>query len=178
MKKYQAMLLLLAYWSTNTAAMAEQDSPHAAANPHAGYSVDAGATAPLWSEAEKAAQEKEASLLQAIKDDPDNGANYTNLAHLYLLTNKTEKAIPAYQEAIIHDGSNPKLFAALSIAYLHQSKYSMAKAMAEQALSLDPEMQQAKKLQEYIVAKEEVIQQASRVSVMPQDENHQQAPGH
>jgi tetratricopeptide (TPR) repeat protein len=52
------------------------------------------------------------------------------------------------------------LFAGLSIAYLHQSKFNMAKAMADEALRLNPEMKQAEKLNEYIDAKLEAMEQA------------------
>ena len=133
--------------------------------------------APLWSDQQQGAAELEAKYLQQIKQNPDDNAAYANLANLYLLHNKTAKAIPAYQEAIIHDGENPKLFAALSIAYLHQSKFAMAKAMADQAVSISPDMAQAKKIQEYIAAKEEAIAQASASDAamsngMPNDGSH------
>ena len=142
-----------------------------AASPH--QWEQQAADAPLWSEQEKAGADLEAKYLKQIKDNPDDKAAYANLANLYLLHNKTAKAIPAYQEAIIHDGENPKLFAALSIAYLHQSKFSMAKAMANQAILISPDMEQAKKIQQYIEAKEEVIAQASAPAVaMPSDDIH------
>jgi len=128
--------------------------------------------APFWSEKQKKAAEYENKMLKAIEDEPENKENYANLANLYLANNKTIKAINAYQEAINHDSANPKLFAALSIAYLHQSKYSMAKAMAEQAIKLDPEMKHAIKIKEYILAKEDVLSQASMKPAMQIDLDH------
>ena len=134
------------------------------------------ADAPLWSDQQKGAAEQEAVYLKQIQDNPDDKAAYALLANLYLIHNKTAKAIPAYQEAIIHDGENPKLFAALSIAYLHQSKFSMAKAMAGQAIQISPDMEGAKKIQQYIDAKEEAIAQASAAdAAMPDDGVHRPA---
>jgi len=128
---------------------------------------------PLWSDQQQGAADLEAKFLQQIQQNPDDKAAYANLANLYLIHNKTAKAVPAYQDAIIHDGENPKLFAALSIAYLHQSKYAMAKAMADQAVLISPDMAQAKKIQEYIAAKEEAIAQASAsTAAMPSDGAH------
>ena len=118
---------------------------------------------PFWSDQQKQQAKLESRYLKAIADDPDNKKNYAYLAGLYLTNNKTAKAIDAYQDAIIHDTDNPKLFAAISIAYLHQSKFDMAKAMADHALSLDPEMKQVEKINEYIVAKQEAIMAASKV---------------
>ena len=131
-----------------------------------------GSTPSLWSGREYQAREKEVKLLKAIKTNPENKANYKNLANLYLLNNKSAKAISAYQDAINRDSGNPKLFAAISIAYLHQSKFAMAKAMADQAVLLDPSMKQAAKIQQYIKAKEEVIAKASQKSAMPIDSTH------
>ncbi len=127
---------------------------------------------PFWSEEQQQAAAYEAKLLEEIKNNPDGKNAYRALANLYLANNKTRKAIGAYQEAINHDSTNAKLFAGLSIAYLHQSKYSMAKAMADQAIKLDPNMKHAMKIKEYIIAKEEVIAQASKVSDMPEDSTH------
>jgi len=127
---------------------------------------------PLWSEKQQESAQYEKIMLKAIKDNPQNKNNYANLANLYLANNKTIEAINSYQDAINHDPENPKLFAALSIAYLHQSKYSMAKAMAEQAIKLDPEMKQAMKIKEYILAKGDLLSQASMKPAMQIDLNH------
>ena len=99
----------------------------------------------------------------SILSDPENKKNYAYLAGLYLSNNMSSKAITAYQDAIIHDPTNPKLFAAISIAYLHTAKYGMAKAMADQALKLNPELSGVKKINEYVVAKQAAIKEASKV---------------
>jgi tetratricopeptide (TPR) repeat protein len=127
---------------------------------------------PFWSAQQNKQADYEAKMLKGIKDNPQEKSNYANLANLYLANNKTRKAIKAYQEAIKHDSGNAKLFAGISIAYLHQSKYSMAKAMAEQAMELDPEMKHAKKIKEYIVAKEDVMSKTSQPQTMPKDSTH------
>ena len=103
----------------------------------------------------------ETEFRKAVKGYPESALAYTRLAGFLLSQNKTSEAIPIYQEAIILDPENPKLFAALSIAYLHQQKFNMAKVMVDQALKLNPDMKQAKKLDEYIAIKERVIAKAS-----------------
>lgn len=134
------------------------------------------ADAPLWTAQQKGLAEEEAKYLKQIKEDPDNPEAYALLANLYLLQNKAAKAVPAYQDAIMHDAENPKLFASLSIAYLHQARYSMAKAMADQAVLLAPDMEQARKIQQYIVAKQAVIAQASAQNgAIPNDDIHRAA---
>ena len=95
----------------------------------------------------------EQKFRQAIEKTPDSSKAYSRLASLLLTENRTAEAIPLYQEAITRDPTNPKLFTALSVAYLHQAQYSMAKSMAEEALRLSPNMSQARKLEEYIQAK-------------------------
>ena len=112
-------------------------------------------------------QTKQAALEKEYKANilanPENKKTYAYLAGLYLSNNMSSKAINAYQEAIMHDPTNPKLFAAISIAYLHMAKYGMAKAMADQALKLDPKMTGVKKINEYVAAKQEAIESASKV---------------
>ena len=120
---------------------------------------------PLWKkdQSEQAALEKK--LKESIKADPDNKQNYAYLGALYLSNNKSAKAVKAYQNAIIHDPINPKLFTAISIAYLHQSKFSMAKAMADQALKIDPSLKSVDKIKEYISAKQKVMNAASKMAI-------------
>ena len=119
--------------------------------------LDAGRK--FW--AEKKLDLAEAEFRMAIEENPESSAARASLAGFLLLQNKTAEAIPAYQEAITLDPENSRLFAGLSIAYLHQSKFNMAKAMADEALRLNPEMKQAEKLNEYIDAKLEAIEQAA-----------------
>ncbi len=116
---------------------------------------------PFWSEQQTKQAALEAKYKKQILEDPDNKKNYSYLAGLYLTNNKTTKAIDSYQDAITHDPENPKLFAGISIAYLHQAKFAMARAMADEALRLDPSLTQVSKINEYIIAKEEAIKAAS-----------------
>ena len=119
--------------------------------------------APFWSKDQTKQAELEAKYKKAIAETPDNKKNYAYLAGLYISNNKNTKAISAYQDAITADPKNPKLFAALSIAYLHHAKYSMAQAMATEALRLDPTLKGVDKINEYVVAKQEAIEAASKV---------------
>ncbi len=103
-----------------------------------------------------------AEYKKIIADHPNNKQAYQRLASIYLLNNKTKEAIGAYQDAIIHDPDNAKLFASMSIAYLHQGKYAMAKAMANEAVTLDPSLENAKKIITYADRKVEILAQAAK----------------
>lgn len=118
---------------------------------------------PFWSKDQVKQSELEKKYKAEIAKNPDNKSMYAYLAGLYLTNNKTTKAIDAYQDAITHDAKNPKLFAALSIAYLHHSKYDMASIMATEALRLNPELTGAKKINEYVTAKKEAIELAAKI---------------
>lgn len=116
----------------------------------------------LW--AENKPEQAEEEFRKATGANPESAPAHAGLAALLLMQNKTAAAIPAYQDAITLDPENPRLFAALAIAYLHQSKFNMAQAMASEALRLDPDMSQAQKLQDYIEAKLDVMEQTARAS--------------
>ena len=138
--------------------------------------LDAGGK--LW--AENKPDLAEAEFRKAVEEYPESARAHASLAGFLLLQNKTVEAIPAYQQAITLDPENSRLFAGLSIAYLHQSKFKMAKAMADEALRLNPEMKQAEKLNEYIDAKLEAIEQAANrpaevVGKKPDDAMHMTA---
>lgn len=107
-------------------------------------------------------------LRQQVSKNPQSSYAKSKLGAFLLSQNKASEAIPYYQDAISLDPQQPKLFAALSIAYLHQSRYSMAKAMADEALRLAPDMAQAKKLNEYIKAKNQVIEMTEKASAHSQ----------
>ncbi len=128
---------------------------------HAAIKSDEKANQPFWSKDQVKQSELEVKYKKAITDNPDDKKSLAYLAGLYLSNNKTGKAIDAYQDAITVDAENPKLFAALSIAYLHHSKYEMAQAMADEALRLDPKMKGVDKISEYVIAKQEAIKAAS-----------------
>ena len=118
----------------------------------------------------------EAELRKTAIENPESVNAKVRLAGFLMSQNKTGESIPFFQEAITLTPDNPKLFASLSVAYLHQAEYAMAKAMADEALRLSPDMAQAKKLNEYIIAKQNVIEMAEKTSVSdtitPDDELH------
>lgn len=105
----------------------------------------------LWSEGKL--DEAEAAFKQALQADPESSKANERLASLYLTQNKTGEAIAAYQDAIILDPENAGLFVGIAIAYLHKKYYQMAESMVNHAIELDPELQNAKKLKQYIDAK-------------------------
>lgn len=132
--------------------------------------------------ADKKLEEMEQTLRNAEAQNKDSVQAKAQLAAFLLSQNKATESIPFYQEAITLSPENPKLFASLSIAYLHRAEYSMAKAMADEALRLSPDMKQAKKLNEYITTKQEVLEMrdkaASSDQITPNDETHNAKPLH
>ena len=119
-----------------------------------------------WSEQNMEQAEKD--FRKAIELSPDSAQAHAVLAGLLQTMNRGTEAIDEYQTAITHDSENPKLYVALAISYLHQQRYGMAQAVANEALRLDPEMANARKLVEYIDAKEEVLKRASSVDISEQ----------
>jgi len=113
----------------------------------------------LW--AENNIEGAQAAFEKAIQLNSKAPAAHARLAGLWLTNNQNKKAIKAYQNAISADPTNPALFVALGIAYLHEGAYSMSQAMVNQALALDPEHLNGKKLQEYVNKKMEIIAQTS-----------------
>lgn len=95
----------------------------------------------------------EQQYLQAMQADPESRAAHRQLASLYLAQNKTGQAIEAYQNAITLDPENASLFVGICLAYMHQGAYSRSHAMCSQALRLNPDLENAQKLQAYIQAK-------------------------
>ncbi len=133
----------------------------------------------LWSESKL--DLAEAEFKKALEENPESAKANAQYAGFLLTQNKNSDAIKVYQKAITLDATNPKLFAALSIAYLHQSKYEMATEMANQALALDPDMKAVKKINEYISVKKEMIAEASKTpkdQLKPNDAMHTAASLH
>lgn len=112
-----------------------------------------------WSEQKLDQAEK--SFRQAIELDTDSSQAHANLAGLLQSMNRSREAVEEYQTAITLDTEYPRLFVALAISYLHLRSYSMAQAMSDEALRLDPKMVNAMKLIEYIETREEVIKRAT-----------------
>jgi len=112
----------------------------------------------LWSENKM--DQAQAVFQKAIDQDPTSAKAYSRLGALLLMQNKGKESVKAYQASIIHDSNNAKSYAALSIAYLHMGRHKMAQVMAQQALSIDPSMSNAKSISEYIDAKEKMLASA------------------
>ncbi|MCK5809929.1 MAG: tetratricopeptide repeat protein [Cocleimonas sp.] len=141
----------------------DKTSVKAHSSPHSAMKQPSEKTAEQLAQDKKVA-EAIAKYKKIIKENPENKKAYRHLADVYLLNNKAKEAIPAYQEAILHDAKNPKLFAAMSIAYLHLGKYAMAKAMANEAVILDPSMENAKKIISYTDKKVKVLELAAKTN--------------
>ena len=119
----------------------------------------------------------EKNITAELVKNPDSKELTSKYAAILLAQNKITEAIPAYQAAIMANPSNAKLFAGLSVAYLHKANYKMAKAMADEALKLKPEMKQAAKINAYIDQKEKVLALAKQAkmadtAIKPQDAMH------
>lgn len=171
------LILLSAAVSLTQVAIAEDTKSPAQSKPHSAKMEAVNKAhaaikskdkkAPFWSKDQAKQAELEKAYKKAIAENPDDKKNYAYLAGLYISNNKNAKAIDAYQDAITHDAENPKLFAALSIAYLHHAKYGMAQAMATEALRLDPTLKGVDKINEYVVAKQKAIEEASKAPATP-----------
>jgi tetratricopeptide (TPR) repeat protein len=122
----------------------------------------------FWNENMLDAAEK--SFRQAAEQVPEHADAYERLANLYLVSNRIADSIPLFKHAIMLDPENAKLFAGLSLAYLHQQEYSKANAMANQAKVLDPTLTHADKLIEYIALKQAVMAQAAQASMADQQQ--------
>lgn len=112
----------------------------------------------LWSE--NKVKEAEAAFREAVEADSEFVAGYSRLAAVLVVQNRSAEAVQAYQSAIMLAPENARLFASLSIAYLHMGHHQMAQAMASHALELDPDMDHAKDISKYIDAKMKVIAEA------------------
>ena len=134
----------------------------------------------LWAQSKQ--DEAEKVFLSAIDKDPEDASVRRYLGSFYLSQKENGKAVDQFKEGVMIEPENANFFVGLAIAYLHQSSYNAAHAMAGRALTLDPELKQAKKLQEYISVKQEVLQRASDLDVADSGEpvpSHVKAPtGH
>ncbi len=92
-------------------------------------------------------------LQAAITANPDAAQPYAQRAAFLMGHQRNEEAVGLYQQAIMRDPENPKLFLAIAVAYLHGGSYERAQVMAQQALTLDPKVANGGELLEYIDAK-------------------------
>ncbi len=120
----------------------------------------------LWQQ--KKFADAELQFKKAIALTPDSSQAHARLAGLYLIQNKTSEAINEYQNAIMEDPQNARLFIGIAIAYLHGQQYEMAQVMVARALELQPDMANAQKLRTYIDAKRQKLAQ----NTMPMDSVH------
>ncbi len=102
----------------------------------------------------------EEAFKRAIAADPEASLPYARLAAFYLSRQRAGDAIAQYQEAITRDPKNARLFVGIAVAYLHEQAYGMARAMVDQAVKLDPALANAKKLRDYVDAKERLLAKA------------------
>lgn len=125
--------------------------------------------------------EAESTFREAIKSDPDAALPHARLAGLLLSQHRNEEARVEYQNAIMNDPEDPSLFLALAIVYLHEKSYSNARAMVDMALELEPDRENALKLQHYVTSRmdqlEATVGEGSGLPVaIPQDAIHGSAP--
>lgn len=116
-------------------------------------------------EAEPQVVSEQEKLLRAhLASNPESAAAHASLAGYLLGQGQTKSSISYFQDAIILNPEEPKYFSALSVAYLHQKRYNMARAMVNEALRLQPEMQQADRILEYLDTKEQVLKMAQQAN--------------
>lgn len=105
-------------------------------------------------------EQAENAFKQALEQYPGASDVHARLAAFYLSRHRVRDAIEQYQQAITLSPENPRLFVGLAIAYLHQQSYSMARAMVGRALELDPDLANARKLSDYVEAKQRLVTEA------------------
>ena len=132
-----------------------------------------------WSEGKL--EQAESTFREAIELDPGGALPHARLAGLLLSQHRNEEARAEYQNAIMNDPEDPNLFLALAIVYLHEKSYSNAQAMVDIALELEPDSENASKLQQYVTSRMGMLEatpvEGSDVPVViPQDAIHGSLP--
>jgi tetratricopeptide (TPR) repeat protein len=91
----------------------------------------------------KAGQIEEAieTLRQAVAADPGSSLAYTRLGGAQVLHQEYDPGIESFKQAIVLDGKNADAFVGMAIAYLHSSRYPLARAALEEAKRIDPSKQ-------------------------------------
>ena len=89
-------------------------------------------------------QRAESILLEVIDGNPASLDAHRKLMGVYLQQRDYRNAIQTMQGAITLSPDDPKLFVALAILYDHQGAYEYARAILDEALALDPELQMAR----------------------------------
>ena len=101
-------------------------------------------------------KQSEGILTNVIKQNPKSLDAHRKLMGVYLMQQDYMNGIRTMQNAITLSPEDPKLFVALAILYEHSGAYDHAKAMLDQALELDPNMQLAKDYKSTIELKVEM----------------------
>lgn len=78
-------------------------------------------------------------LTKEIEDNPKSLDAHRKLMGVYLLKQDYHKGIRVMQDAITLSPQDPKLFVTLAFLYEHSGALEYAKAMLDQALTLDPD---------------------------------------
>jgi len=78
------------------------------------------------------------TLQKAIEHDPHSSLAHTRLGGIHLLRQEYGEGIKRFQQAIMIDQNNASAFVGMSVAYLHQGKYSLARKALNEAERLDP----------------------------------------
>jgi len=81
-------------------------------------------------------EEAERTLIQALTIQPQTSAVQEQLAKLYLLTNRDQKAEAMYRE-LLHHSDDPAHYAALGLAEYRQGKYRESCLSYQEALKRD-----------------------------------------
>ena len=91
----------------------------------------------------KAGQIEEAivTLQQAVAVDPGSSLAYTRLGGAQILHQEYEAGIASFKQAISLDGKNADAFVGMAVAYLHTSRFALARAALEEAKGIDPAKQ-------------------------------------
>ncbi len=82
--------------------------------------------------------EAELKLLEVERINPHYPRLYNRLGIVYLETGEPQKAVAAFEHAVLGDPSKAARHANLGMAYLKAKKYSLAQKALERAVEIDP----------------------------------------
>ncbi|MEN8178288.1 MAG: tetratricopeptide repeat protein [Pseudomonadota bacterium] len=78
------------------------------------------------------------TLQQAVSEDPSSSLAHTRLGGIRVLRQEHSEGIKNFQQAIMLDQKNASAFVGIAVAYLHTSRYSLARAALNEAGKIDP----------------------------------------
>lgn len=85
--------------------------------------------------------------MAAAKNVPQRLGLLSIMADCYVHSNQVDKAIETYKEAIHFDAQNGRLWHELSLIYLNQERYDEASRLNTKALSLQPNLAEARNVE-------------------------------